>query len=265
LSVAAAGTAPLSYQWYQGTSGNTSTPVGINSASFTTPSLTAATDYWVAVRNSCGSVNSHTATISVSAQCSPSDPGPAFSVTALFADAMDSGPIGSRTPLILIHGRHGNNPNYFDNILCYFNNTDFKAKYKAYRFVYEGDQYPVSELARSMRYRLDKLICADQHFDKGFVIVGHSMGGLIARSYMNEQVHTVGAFAGKAGGERVIKLITLGTPHHGTIAANEQSRDQLATNSLWKAVLTVACLFACNTDFNQPTGLIFCGMITISV
>lgn len=40
LSVVAAGTAPLSYQWYRGTSGDTSNPVGTDSASFTTPALT---------------------------------------------------------------------------------------------------------------------------------------------------------------------------------------------------------------------------------
>ena len=39
LTVTASGTAPLSYQWYQGTSGTTTTPVGANAASFTTPAL----------------------------------------------------------------------------------------------------------------------------------------------------------------------------------------------------------------------------------
>ncbi|MBN2433518.1 MAG: VCBS repeat-containing protein [Acidobacteria bacterium] len=65
LSVSASGTTPLSYQWYQGTAGNTSTPVGTNSNSFTTPSLTSTTNYWVRVSNSCGSVDSATATISL--------------------------------------------------------------------------------------------------------------------------------------------------------------------------------------------------------
>jgi hypothetical protein len=65
LTVAASGTAPLSYQWYQGNSGDTSTPVGTNSPSFTTPSLTATTGYWVRVSNSAGSADSNTATITV--------------------------------------------------------------------------------------------------------------------------------------------------------------------------------------------------------
>lgn len=65
LSVTASGTAPLAYQWYQGVSGNTTTPVGINSANFTTPALSATTSYWVRVSNDAGSVNSNTATVTV--------------------------------------------------------------------------------------------------------------------------------------------------------------------------------------------------------
>ena len=45
LSAAAAGTAPISFQWYQGPSGDTSNPVGTNSSSLTTPTLTATTSY----------------------------------------------------------------------------------------------------------------------------------------------------------------------------------------------------------------------------
>jgi len=69
LTVTAGGTAPLAYQWYQGDSGNTSTPVGTNSASFTTPALTATTSYWVRVTNACGSQNSATATVTVETGC----------------------------------------------------------------------------------------------------------------------------------------------------------------------------------------------------
>jgi len=55
----------VSYQWYQGTPGDTSHPVGTNSSSFTTPPLTHTTQYWVRLTNACGSVDSHLAVVSV--------------------------------------------------------------------------------------------------------------------------------------------------------------------------------------------------------
>ena len=64
LTVGATGTTPLTYQWYVGASGSTASPIGSNSSSLTvTPTTT--TSYWVRVSNSCGSVNSATATITV--------------------------------------------------------------------------------------------------------------------------------------------------------------------------------------------------------
>ncbi|MCU1349933.1 MAG: peptidase [Acidobacteria bacterium] len=58
----------LHYQWYKGTSGTTTTPVGTDSRTFTTPKLTATTSYWVRITaDTCtGSrVNSATAKVTV--------------------------------------------------------------------------------------------------------------------------------------------------------------------------------------------------------
>ncbi|MBZ5586965.1 MAG: leucine-rich repeat domain-containing protein [Acidobacteriia bacterium] len=65
LSVTATGTTPLSYQWYQGASTDTSQPVGTNASGFTTPALTTTTSYWVQVSNSCGQAASAAATVTV--------------------------------------------------------------------------------------------------------------------------------------------------------------------------------------------------------
>jgi hypothetical protein len=69
LQVAATGTSPISYQWYEGTTGNVSSPVGSNSSSYGDV-LWTTTSFWVRVSNACGSASSHTATITIEAPCS---------------------------------------------------------------------------------------------------------------------------------------------------------------------------------------------------
>jgi hypothetical protein len=59
----------LSYQWYLGLSGETDNPIeGATDVTYTTPPLTVTTSYWVRVTNTVGSVDSQTATITVSIQ-----------------------------------------------------------------------------------------------------------------------------------------------------------------------------------------------------
>ncbi len=65
LSVTAIGSAPFSYQWYEGNAGDTSTPVGGDADSLTTPPLTSTVSFWVKVTNGCGTADSATATISI--------------------------------------------------------------------------------------------------------------------------------------------------------------------------------------------------------
>jgi hypothetical protein len=65
LKVVPNGTGGFKYQWYQGHSGNTLTPIaGATSATLTTPAITSPTEFWVRVTNACGSVDSQTATVS---------------------------------------------------------------------------------------------------------------------------------------------------------------------------------------------------------
>jgi hypothetical protein len=68
LTVTATGTAPLSHQWYTGSSPSTISPlVGATSAAYTTPVLSVATSYWVRVTSPHGIANSSTATVTPTA------------------------------------------------------------------------------------------------------------------------------------------------------------------------------------------------------
>jgi uncharacterized repeat protein (TIGR02543 family) len=66
LSVTVADPSSVTYQWYEGESGDTSHPAGSTTSSFTTPLLGAWTRYWVRMNaaNQC-SFDSHAASVSV--------------------------------------------------------------------------------------------------------------------------------------------------------------------------------------------------------
>jgi hypothetical protein len=66
LSVTVSGTGPFTYQWYVGTSGDTSNPIaGATSSSYTTPPLTSPTRYWVRVTGPTGTVDSADALVTI--------------------------------------------------------------------------------------------------------------------------------------------------------------------------------------------------------
>jgi hypothetical protein len=71
LSAAASGTAPLSYQWYAGSSGTTTNPGPGGTGTSVTVSPSTTTQYWLRVSNSCGVANSNAATVTVAAGSAP--------------------------------------------------------------------------------------------------------------------------------------------------------------------------------------------------
>lgn len=69
-----------------------------------------------------------------------------------------------------------------------------------------------------------EVICAATGADQ-LVILAHSMGGLAARAYLRRH-----------GARRVAKLITLGTPHHGTVTARlaaGRNGQQMVPGNAW--------------------------------
>jgi hypothetical protein len=75
LTVTPAVSGTYTYQWYQGSSGNTANPIaGATSASFTTPALNTTTSYWVQVTSSSGAIeNSPTISVVVIQPAAPTD------------------------------------------------------------------------------------------------------------------------------------------------------------------------------------------------
>ena len=182
----------------------------------------------------------------------PKESGRADAYTCLVDDfyPLASDPLGNRTPLILIHGINGNGSSldtldwtYFDKLKTslYGRGPSFTSSYKIYLFHYVSNQYSVSELGQSLRNWLDFFRKIDSNFDKPVVIVAHSMGGLVARAYMNERNNDFGRYQGQRGGENVLRLITLATPHLGTPSANRLPRLHGSVTDLeWGALLNAA-------------------------
>jgi len=148
-----------------------------------------------------------------------------------------SGALNDRTPVILVHGLHGNrtgiiapdtadnpNQNYFKNLILHLNNgTDYNNRFKTYKFHWVSDKWTTRQIALALLDRIDE---RSEFANKQIIIITHSTGALIARQYMT--LRTLSGndprFTNRPAGERVIKVITLAGPHHGTYAANGTAR-----------------------------------------
>ena len=107
------------------------------------------------------------------------------------------------TPILLVHGMVDNR-----SIFALLRRG---LRRRGFGRVLALNYSPLSDDVREVAQRLAELIesvCADTGYERVHV-VGHSMGGLVARYYVQ-----------KLGGDaRVHTLVTLGTPHEGTTVA----------------------------------------------
>jgi pimeloyl-ACP methyl ester carboxylesterase len=105
-------------------------------------------------------------------------------------------------PVLLVHG-YGCNSGYWHAMSKALLNADITHHAIDLEPVDGGiDEYvPIV-------HRAVEQICADTGHPR-IVIVAHSMGGLVARAYLREH-----------GDARIARIITLGTPHHGTALAH---------------------------------------------
>lgn len=173
-------------------------------------------------------------------------------------EELEASDLGTRIPLILIHGWNSQSvpaspqKEVWANFLFYYlTNPSLKNKFKAYYFSYHSNDISVFDLGGKLRDVLDEKNAIDptNFGSKPVAILAHSMGGLIARSYMQQHWQANGAFAGKPGGERVLKLITLGTPHYGSPLANGDAlRWRLPQ---WGASISAYSEFLLKVDYDE--------------
>jgi pimeloyl-ACP methyl ester carboxylesterase len=142
-------------------------------------------------------------------------------------DAAD--PIAGRTPLILIHG-FWSDPSVWDQFLClYDRDPALQQQFKIYLvnygrvapITYDGNQ--ILNLAQDLGEWLQAsygMTGADSWGGRKVVILAHSLGGVIARTFM-EQFSILDNQKAVRGGDVVARLITMATPHHGTPLADD--------------------------------------------
>jgi Mg-chelatase subunit ChlD/pimeloyl-ACP methyl ester carboxylesterase len=134
----------------------------------------------------------------------------------------------TKIPLILIHGNHGTKDgdsldaigDEWQVFLNQFSKDNqphgLNSKYSIYLFQYYSDFIGVSEIAQELGREVDRKLAS-----RRFVMMAHSMGGLVAKSFMVNYCHKEGNWFGLSGGKTTLGLITLATPHHGTPGAND--------------------------------------------
>lgn len=145
-------------------------------------------------------------------------------------------PIGLRVlpgaqglPVLLIHG-YACNSGYWlpmSKLLT-------RARISHYGIDLEPPGAPIDDFVPQVRAAVQRLCAAAGSAQ--VVIVGHSMGGLVARAYLRD-------CAQRGAAPRVARVITLGTPHHGTALAHfgpGSNAAQMRRDSAWLAALAAS-------------------------
>ena len=144
-----------------------------------------------------------------------------------FTNRRDAPASATGTPVLLLHG-----------LLCNANTWWWMRRALARRGIrrcYTLNMEPVfgdiDSYGPLLARRVEE-ICASTGHQK-IILVGHSMGGLVARVY----VHRLD------GAKRVAAIITIGSPHHGTVLAQppvSENIRQMQLHSPWLAALNAA-------------------------
>lgn len=130
-------------------------------------------------------------------------------------------------PVLFIHGFMCNG-GYFTPLIRFLQGKGFNNLYTINCWPPFGS---IDRFAEQVAARVDHILAETGAAQ--ITLVGHSMGGLIARAYVQQH----------GGAEKTAQIITLGTPHHGTAhAAFSAARDarQMRIGNPWLETLNAA-------------------------
>jgi len=106
---------------------------------------------------------------------------------------------GAGLPVVLVHGYMCNAGGW-----AWFGRYLTARGYAVHAVTLEPLFAPIDDYVAPLARKLDEVVRPGEHA----ILVGHSMGGLVCRAY-----------ARRFGGGRIARIVTLGTPHHGSVLA----------------------------------------------
>ena len=149
-----------------------------------------------------------------------------------------------RLPVLLVHG-YLCNRGYWWRLLPALEAAGYQVATLSLQPAFGDVAGYVPQLAK----RIDEVRAAtgcDQ-----VILLGHSMGGLVARAYLHRH-----------GGNHVARLVTLGSPHHGSqlaVLGIGPNAKQMLPGSPWLAAVTLpepappcVAIYSCQDNFVMP-------------
>ncbi len=154
---------------------------------------------------------------------------------------------GGRLPLLLIHGYQCNR-GFWLELRGRLERAGWQAATISLDPVFSDIDGYVEQVAR----RIEE-VCAAAGTEQ-LILVGHSMGGLVSRAYLRRH-----------GNARVAKLVTLGSPHHGSklaVLGLGENGHQMVPGSDWLAGLNApdavplpaatVSIYSCQDNYVMP-------------
>jgi triacylglycerol lipase len=152
-------------------------------------------------------------------------------------------PIAGRLPLLLIHGYQCNRGFWF-----WLRPRLEAAGWTVATHSLEPVFSDIDAYAEGIARRIDDVLAATG--SSQVILIGHSMGGLASRAYLRRH-----------GRDKVARLVTLGSPHHGTLLAPfglGPNARQMRVNSPWLQALAAplppgsVSIYSCHDNYVFP-------------